>query len=68
MLQILWERGFIDQSLVKNPRKMRYSKQGKKQDFEEISGDLKEDSRKYVLSDLISQCSDFQNEKSNSII
>jgi hypothetical protein len=33
---------------------MRYSKQGKKQDFEEISGHLKEESRKYNTTDLIS--------------
>ena len=65
MLHILWEGGFIDQSLVKNPRKMRYSKQGKKQDFEEISGYLKEESGKYNMTDLISQCSDFKNEKSD---
>ena len=63
MLQILWERGFIDQYLVKTPRKMIYSNQEKKQDFEEISGHLKEESRKYNMTDLISQSSDFKNEK-----
>ncbi len=41
MLQVLWERGWIDSSKVVTARRMRYSKDGKKEDFGE-DGKLKE--------------------------
>jgi hypothetical protein len=41
MLQILWERGWINSSEVGSARCMRYSKDGKKEDFGE-DGKLKE--------------------------
>jgi hypothetical protein len=41
MLQVLWERGWIDSSKVVIARSMRYSKDGKKEDFGE-DGKLKE--------------------------
>jgi hypothetical protein len=41
MLQILWERGWIDSSKVVTARSMRYSKDGKKEAFGE-DGKLKE--------------------------
>jgi hypothetical protein len=35
MLQIIWERGWIDSTKVVSGRSMRYSKDGKKEDFGE---------------------------------
>ena len=40
MLQILFERGLIDCTLVNTPRSMRYSKKGKAKDFSEDTGEL----------------------------
>ena len=34
ILQILWERGFIDEFQVKSPRSSRYSKDGRKGDVD----------------------------------
>jgi hypothetical protein len=64
MLQVLWERGWIDLSKVVTARSMRYSKDGKKEDFGE-DGKLKEASQQYALSYLLQQCTDFKNEKSD---
>jgi hypothetical protein len=64
MLQILWERGWIDSSKVVSARSMRYSKDGKKEDFGE-DGKLKEASQQYALSYLLSHCTDFKEEKSD---
>ena len=50
MLQILYERGYIDPNLVTNPRSMRYSKMGKKEDVDANSGSIKEDCQKYSLT------------------
>jgi hypothetical protein len=49
MLQILWERSWIDSSKVVTARSMRYSKHVKKEDFGE-DGKLKEASQQYGLS------------------
>lgn len=43
---------------------MRYSKDGKKDDFDE-NKELNEDSKKYSLSYLLSECADFKNEISD---
>ena len=64
MLQILWERGWIDSSKVVSARSMRYSKDGKKEDFGE-DGKLKEASQQYALSYLLKNCGDFKQEKSD---
>jgi hypothetical protein len=64
MLQVLWEHGWIDSSKVVTAKSMRYSKDGKKEDFGE-DGKLKEASRQYALSYLLQQCMDFKNEKSD---
>ena len=64
MLQILWERGWIDSTKVVSSRSMRYSKEGKKGDFGE-DGKLKDENRQYVLSHLLKQCKDFKEEMSD---
>jgi hypothetical protein len=64
MLQILWERGWIDSSKVVTARSMRYSKDGKKEEFGE-DGKLKEAIRQYALSYLLQQCTNFKDEKSD---
>jgi hypothetical protein len=64
MLQVLWERGWIDSSKVVTARSLQYSKDGKKEDFGE-DGKLKEASQQYALSYLLQQCTDFKNEKSD---
>jgi hypothetical protein len=63
MLQILWERGWIDSSKVVIARSMYYSKDEKKALGED--GKLKEASRQYTLSYLLEQCTDFNDEKSD---
>ncbi len=64
MLQILWERGWIDATKVVSPRSMRYSKDGKKEDLGE-DGKLKDENKRYVLSHLLNGCKDFQEEMSD---
>jgi hypothetical protein len=61
MLQILWERGLIDSTKVVSGRSMRYSKDGKKEDFGE-DGKVKDDNLQYVLTYLLSRCKDFKEE------
>ena len=60
MMQVLYERGYID---VNNHK--RYSKNGKKNDFDENTKELKEECTKYSLTYLLSQCSDFKNQKTD---
>ena len=43
---------------------MRYSNKGKKNDFDE-NGIIKEESKKYFLTHLLSKCKDFMNEKTD---
>ena len=64
LLQILWERGYIDESKVKTPRSMRYSKGGKKEDFD-ADRNLTEVGKKYSLTYLMNVCSDFRDEKTD---
>jgi hypothetical protein len=64
MLQVLWERGWIDSRKVVTARSMQYSKDGKKEDYGE-DGKLMEASRQYMLSYLLQQCTDFKNEMSD---
>ena len=54
MLQILWERGWIDVALVKNPHPMRYSKGGKKDELDE-EGNIKHEFEQYSLTNLLSK-------------
>lgn len=61
MLQILWERGFINLSKVKSTRSSRYSKDGKKGDLDD-EGKLTEESRLYSLKVLLMKCNDFRSE------
>ena len=49
MLQVLFERGYIDPSLVKTPKCMRYSKKGKEVDIGE-DGELTENGFARVLT------------------
>jgi hypothetical protein len=63
MLQILWERGWINSSKVVTARSMPYSKD-EKEAFSE-DGILKEASRQNALSYLLEQCTDFKDEKSD---
>jgi hypothetical protein len=60
-LQILWEHGWIDSTKVVSGRSMRYSKDGKKEDFGE-DRKVKDDNLQYVLTYLLSQCKDFKEE------
>ena len=65
MLQILYERGYIDVTKVKTVRSSRYSKKGKKDDFNVDTGLIKDEFKQYSLTHLILQCSDFRNEISD---
>ena len=65
MLLVLYKRGYIDITKVKTVRSSRYSKKGKKDDFHEDTGLIKEECKQYSLTYLISQCSDFKNEISD---
>jgi len=61
MLQILWERGFIDSTMVKTARSSRYSKDGKKGDLND-EGALTEEGKQYSLKSLLMDCTDFRSE------
>ena len=63
MLQVLFERGYIDITKVKSARSGRYSKLGKKGDFE--FGELTAEGKKYALKHIINECSDFLQEKTD---
>ena len=65
MLQILYERGYINPDLVTNPRSIRYSKMGKKYDIDVNSGSIKEDCQKYSLTHLLTNCKAFVDEKTD---
>jgi hypothetical protein len=58
MLQILYERGFIDLQNVK-----KYRKDSKTQDLD-ADGKLKEELKPFILSHLLRSCPDFASEKS----
>ena len=58
LLQILWERGFVDEKNVS-----LYSLKGKKYQLDE-DGNLKKQFERYSLRTLMKRCSDFANEKS----
>ena len=60
---MLYERGWIDRSLVKTDRSSRYSINGKKTDYDNVTGQLKDDCKKYSLKYLLSNCDDFKEEK-----
>jgi hypothetical protein len=61
LLQVLFERGKIDPAMPLQS----YKKNGAKgKDFED-NGDLKEESKPFILTYLLSQCSNFVNEISN---
>jgi len=64
MLQVLYERGFIDKSKVTNPRSMSYTKKGRKF-HTDTDGILSEREKEYSLHHLLSKCTDFLNEKSD---
>ena len=58
MLQILWERGWIDVTKLDH-----YSEKGKKNHVDD-EGKVKEEYIQYVLHNLMTNCKDFVNEKS----
>ena len=61
VLQILYERGYIDKDLVKNPNSMRYSRKGREEDIDE-DGQLIENGKRFSLDYLVDNCEDFVNE------
>ena len=63
MCRILFERGY-NSDLVKTARLSRYSKSGKKEEVDE-KGKIKEEFKKYSLTYLLSQCVDFNTEKTD---
>ena len=63
MLQILYERGYIDKQKVSHPRSMSYSKNGKKAHY--TNEELNSEGKLYSLHHLLSKCYDFMNEKSD---
>ena len=65
VLQILWERGYIDSKLVKTARSSRYYILSKKDDYDNVTGKLKDDCKKYSLNHVLSTCKDFMNEKAD---
>ena len=65
MLQILFERGWIDETKVKTPRSMSYSKEGKKDKHFDEDGKLNDVGREFCLTHLLSECIDFKSEKSD---
>ena len=65
MLQILYERGYINKELVTKPSRMRYSKNGKKNDYEHDKKTLKSTCKQYLLTHLLSKCADFKEQKTD---
>ena len=63
MLQVLFERGWIDTTKVQSPRSSRYSINGKKGDFIPNTTQLKKECEQYCLTYLLNKCFDFNNEK-----
>ena len=61
MLQVLYERGMIDPSLVTSPNSMRYSKEGRRNEFDD-NGELNELGKQFLLKYLLNSCTDFKNE------
>ena len=58
LLQVLWERGYIDENKIGE-----YSEKGKKKHLDE-NGNVKKEYEIYVLRTLMERCSDFAEEKS----
>ena len=65
MLQILYERGFIDTELIKSKRSSRYSIAGKKGGIDWLTGEIKEECKQYSLTHVLSKCIDFKMEKTD---
>ena len=63
ILQILYERGFIDKNLVVKPTRMRYTREGRKSDLDKETQDLKDECKKFSLTHVLSNCTDFKNKK-----
>ena len=63
MLQVLYERGMIDTTIVTKPSTMKYSRDDKSQVSNLRSDRDENDEEKYSLSHLLSKCSDFKSEK-----
>ena len=59
LLQILWERGFIDETNVK-----QYSEKEKKSQ-KDADGNVLPEYQKYILSNLMRECTDFKEEKTS---
>ena len=64
MLQVLYERGYIDKQKVTHPRSMSYSKKGRKCHID-AEGELSETGKKFSLHHLLSNCINFLHEKSD---
>ena len=65
MLQILFERDYISQELVTNPRSMRYTKMGKKDDIDIDSGKVQKECKQYSLTNVLAKCTDFIEEQTD---
>ena len=63
MLQIMYERGYINKELVTKPSKMQYSKNCKKSDYDHDTKTLKGTCKQYSLTHLLSKCADFKEQK-----
>ena len=62
---MLWERGYINDKKVTNPRVMRYSKDGKKGDVDTNTNLLLNECKQYSLVWLLSNAKDFAIEKTD---
>ena len=65
ILQILYERGYIDKDKVTSCSKMRYSMKGRKGDLDEMTGEFKNGSKQFSLTYLMSKCTDFKDQKTD---
>ena len=64
MLQILYERGYIDKLKVMNPQSMEYSKHGNKK-YHDSNAKLTDTGKIYSLHHILSNARDFATEKSD---
>ena len=61
ILQVLYERGFINKDYVKTPRSTRYPLNGKNNNFDQ-DGEIKDESKEFILTTTLNKCKDFLEE------
>ena len=64
ILQVLYERGYINTDYVKTPRSARYSLNGGGNDFD-TNGEILEESKNFIFTTILNKCKDFLEEKSD---